>query len=69
MLMLAQHLGKPVGFGNVTHDQPAGSVRDGRHVPLDKIVIGDRIVTVMEQPAKASTANVSGPAGQENLHR
>ena len=67
--MLPQHLGKTIALGNVTHDQTIGSVGHGRHVPLDKIVVSDRIMTVMEQPAEASTPDVAGSPGEENFHR
>jgi hypothetical protein len=66
--MLAQHLGKTISLGNVTHDQTIGGIRDGCHVALDKIVVGDRIMSMMQQPPQASTANVSGAPGQQNLH-
>ena len=59
--VLPQHLGKTIGLGNITHDQTIGSIGHGRDVPLDKIVISDRIVTVMEQPAEACTPDVTGP--------
>ncbi len=67
--VLPQDLGQAVALGNVAHDQTARSVGDGRHVSLDKVVIGDRIVPVMQQPAEASTAHIAGASGQENLHR
>ena len=67
--VLAQHLGQTIGVGDVADDQPAGGLGDRRGIPLEQVVIGDRIVPVVEQPAKAGAADVARAAGQEDLHR
>ena len=67
--VLQEHLGQAIGLGDITDNQTLRRIGDGRDITLDEVVVGDRIVSMTEQPAKAGAADVAGPAGEEDLHR
>ena len=66
---LSQHLGQAIGVGDIADDQPVGGVGDRRGIPLREVVVGDRIVPMFQQPAKAGAADIARAPGQKDLHR
>ncbi len=66
--LLAEHFGQAPGIGNISHDQPPGRLGHRGGITLEKVVIGNRVVTMRQEPAQAGAADVAGSSGQENFH-
>ena len=61
-----QGVGHGGGVGDVPPDEPA--IGDGLGVPFDEVVVGEGLVSRLEQATQARAADVAGPAGDEDPH-